>query len=132
MDIQYNRKEDYKTIILPNSNMNADNSESHLLSNTNTVKVNGNGQTEPNTTAATTSEQQVLNGTTNKPNATLLLNDEKEIETTVIFVHYDWSLMPNSIEYQKTVEAYTNFIDNPPQAPAPTTHDDDATNDATR
>ncbi len=108
MDIQYNRNEDYKTIILPNSAA-ATTSEDDLTNNT--VKV-GDEQAEQ--------QKQEMNGTANnKPNATLLLNDEKEIETTVIFVPNVWSLMPNSIEYQKTVEAYKNFIDNPPVSLAP-------------
>lgn len=95
MDIQYNRNEDFKTIILPtNSKVNEERVE----------------------TADATSTS---NTTTNKPEATLLLNDEKDVETTVIFVPNIWSLMPNSIEYQKTVEAYKNFIDNPPP-PHPT------------
>ena len=75
MEIQYNRKEDYRTVILP--------------------------------------KQSDLNGDT-KPDATLSLNDSKDIETTVIFLPNIWSLMPNSIEYQKVVDAYKEYIENPP------------------
>jgi hypothetical protein len=42
------------------------------------------------------------------------LEEDSEIETTVVFLPNVWSLMPTNIEYQKIVEAYKNFIDNPP------------------
>ena len=111
MDIQYNRNEDYKTIILPNSAAASATATSEDDLTNNTVKV-GDEQAEQQ-------KQEINETANNKPNATLLLNDEKEIETTVIFVPNVWSLMPNSIEYQKTVEAYKNFIDNPPVSLAP-------------
>lgn len=38
-------------------------------------------------------------------------NDDSDVDTTVIFVPNVWSLTPNTLEYQKIVEAYKNLID---------------------
>ncbi len=97
LDIQYNRNEDYKTIILP---QNSHSNEKKSL--------------DIEDAAEKLNEPELKSGSTKKPEATLLLNDDKEIETTVIFLPNIWSLMPTSIEYQKIVDAYKNFIENPP------------------
>ena len=85
LDIQYNRNEDFKTIILPNK-LNSESNEA-------------------------TGEESAQRAATE---ATLMLNDDKDVETTVMFLPNVWSLMPNSVEYQKLVEGYANYIDNPP------------------
>ena len=87
MDIQYNRNEDFKTIILP-TKLSAGSNEA-------------------------TGEESAQRAATE---ATLMLNDDKDVETTVMFLPNVWSLMPNSVEYQKLVESYANFIENPPVA----------------
>jgi hypothetical protein len=46
---------------------------------------------------------------------TVQLNEDRDIETTVIFLPNVWSLLPTSEEYKQIVEAYKNFIDNPPE-----------------
>lgn len=95
MDIQYNRNEDFKTVILPNTT---------TTSTTAASKSDAMEQAEgKDDTDASVTE------------ATLLLDDQKDIETTVIFLPNIWSLMPNSAEYVKMVEAYKNFIENPPE-----------------
>ena len=47
------------------------------------------------------------------------VNDESYVEHTVIFLPNVWSLMPNSAEYKNIVEAYKNFVDNPPEKEKP-------------
>jgi hypothetical protein len=86
LDIQYNRSEGYRTVIVPNAT---------------TVEVTGDNES-PNETPST---------------AKLYLNDHKYIETTVIFMPNIWTLMPNNIEYQKIVDRYKNFIDDPNYIP---------------
>jgi len=54
------------------------------------------------------------NASTPVTNATLSLNDQKHLENTIIFLPNVWSLMPNSVEYQKLVDEYKAFIENPP------------------
>ncbi|RNA45086.1 p30 dbc [Brachionus plicatilis] len=44
----------------------------------------------------------------------LILDDEKYVENTVIFVPNVWSLMPTNVEYQKQVEAYQSLIEKEP------------------
>jgi len=97
LDIQYNRNEDYKTIILPQNSYSKEKKSLDI-----------------DDAAEKLNESEQNSGSTKKPEATLLLNDDKEVETTVIFLPNIWSLMPTSIEYQKIVEAYKNFIENPP------------------
>lgn len=89
MDIQYNRNEDYKSTIIRN-NINT--------TNTNT------GPPSPSLHGEQIEDREELN-----------LNDDKDVETTVLFLPNVWSLMPTSIEYQKVVDGYKNLIENPPQ-----------------
>jgi hypothetical protein len=49
------------------------------------------------------------NDNENRPNVTF--NDDPDVDTTVIFLPNVWSLAPNSLEYQKIVEAYNKLID---------------------
>ncbi len=123
MDIQYNRNEDFKTIILPNNKNTSCNSNSTSSS---TSSKNSSSSIEPTATAAQRTDgpkQKILDDESSAKQtlteATLLLNDHKEIETTVIFLPNVWSLMPNSVEYQKIVESYKNFIENPPAEQQP-------------
>lgn len=51
----------------------------------------------------------------------LQANEDADVENTVIFLPNVWSLMPDSDEYQRIVEAYKNFVDNPPDEITPTT-----------
>ena len=44
------------------------------------------------------------------------INDDKDLETTVMFLPNVWSLMPTSEEYKNIVEAYKEYIENPPDA----------------
>lgn len=82
MDIQYNRNEDYKTVVTK--------SESD----------------------ATESMDTSSSFSTTK--AKLELDDHDDIETTVMFLPNVWSLMPTTNEYNKLVEEYKNFVENPP------------------
>jgi hypothetical protein len=91
LDIQYNRNEDFKTIILPSA------------SKPETMDTTANKETPEAESGADIAQ------------ATLALDDQKEIETTVIFLPNIWSLMPNGAEYAKVMEEYRNFIENPPQ-----------------
>lgn len=111
MDIQYNRNEDVKTVEL-NENLahastttitTAAETETPAPDDTDANDANSAGITNPTSSQATVAYKAALD-----------LNDDSDIETTVIFVPNIWSLMPNSIEYQQIVEAYKNFIENPP------------------
>lgn len=53
--------------------------------------------------------QNGIDDSIHKPSLTF--NDDPDIETTVIFLPNVWSLMPNSLEYQKIVESYKSLID---------------------
>ncbi len=119
MDIQYNRNEDVKTVSLSSKTSKSSKTDEQHGESENQEATDKNEEDVPTTDSASD-----LNGYASKsdkscvPNASnkikLDLNDDKDIETTVIFVPNIWSLMPNSIEYQKIVEAYKNYIDNPP------------------
>ena len=98
MDIQYNRNEDMKTDELPAND--AEDPE---------VKAD-----EEETTTTTTTKDAT---TGDSFKASLDLNDDIDLETTVIFLPNIWSLMPNSIEYQTISDAYKNLIENPPMSP---------------
>ncbi len=52
-----------------------------------------------------------------KNTAKLCLDDHKYIETSVIFMPNIWTLMPNNVEYQKIVDQYKTFIDDPNYIP---------------
>lgn len=93
MDIQYNRNEEYKTIVVPNQTKDSNQNFNDTNDQTSTSNSSSN--------------------TTNSTNTTILLNDDKYVETTVLFLPNIWSLMPNTIDYQKLVDAYKNYIDNP-------------------
>jgi len=113
LDIQYNRNEEIKTIEL-NENMakNGDQeTTSALPDDVAATSVNESTGITNTTTATTTTPSSIAY------KAALDLNDDNDVETTVIFVPNIWSLMPNSIEYQQIVEAYKNFIENPPLEP---------------
>ena len=109
MDIQYNRNEETKTVKVAKTTrtQNGDVGETH------SDRSNGkdDDKTEGNTAGvdSTIDDEELLD-----------LNDDNEIETTVIFLPNVWSLMPNSIEYQKIVDAYKNYIENPPDEEAST------------
>jgi hypothetical protein len=113
LDIQYNRNEEIKTIEL-NENMakNGDQETTSALPDDATVTSVNESTGITNTTSATTTAPSSI-----AYKAALDLNDDNDVETTVIFVPNIWSLMPNSIEYQQIVEAYKNFIENPPVEP---------------
>ena len=60
-------------------------------------------------------KHQLLDGTSDDIDANLLdLDEDSNVETTVIFLPNVWSLMPTNVEYQKIAEAYKNYIENPP------------------
>lgn len=44
----------------------------------------------------------------------LILDDEKYVENTVIFVPNVWSILPTNVEYQKQIEEYQNLIEKEP------------------
>ena len=113
MDIQYNRNEEIKTIEL-NENMakNGDQETTSALPDDAAATSVNESTGITNTTSATTTTPSSI-----AYKAALDLNDDNDVETTVIFVPNIWSLMPNSIEYQQIVEAYKNFIENPPLEP---------------
>ena len=113
MDIQYNRNEEIKTIEL-NENMakNGDQETTSALPDDATVTSVNESTGITNTTSASTTAPSSI-----AYKASLDLNDDNDVETTVIFVPNIWSLLPNSIEYQQIVEAYKNFIENPPLEP---------------
>jgi hypothetical protein len=114
LDIQYNRNEDFKTVICNDQMITSTDENNCVVSS----KETPSNEIE---TAATTADSNVVK-------ATVCINDEKNIETTVIFLPNVWSLMPNSIEYQKIVQNYRNFIDNPPQTPPPSTQQSQTNN----
>ena len=89
LDIQYNRNEDYKTVIKSTESMDTNNE--HM-----------NADKKPLTTTTT---------------AKLVLDDHDDIETTVMFLPNVWSLMPTTSEYNKLVEQYKNYVENPPAPP---------------
>jgi len=113
LDIQYNRNEEIKTIEL-NENMakNGDQETTSALPDDAAATSVNESTGITNTTSATTTTPSSI-----AYKAALDLNDDNDVETTVIFVPNIWSLMPNSIEYQQIVEAYKNFIENPPLEP---------------
>ena len=96
MDIQYNRNEEIRTVVVGNDLTDAVASDSSCV-----VQSNDNDVSE-----------NVVSG--GGGGATLSMNDDKAVETTVIFLPNVWSLMPTSLEYQKILEAYTNFIHDDP------------------
>lgn len=110
MDIQYNRNEETKTVKVAKTSrtQNGDVGETHSDST--------NGKEDEKMEAANTAGVD----STIDDEELLDLNDDNEIETTVIFLPNVWSLMPNSIEYQKIVDAYKNYIENPPDEEAST------------
>jgi hypothetical protein len=60
-------------------------------------------------------EQQANDSSDQQENVNMLdLDEDSDVETTVVFLPNVWSLMPTNIDYQKIVEVYKNFIDNPP------------------
>ncbi len=97
MDIQYNRNEETKTVKLPKTSR-IHNGDSH--GEDGDEKMDAEATT--NGADSTSDDEELLD-----------LNDDNEIETTVIFLPNVWSLMPNSIEYQKIIDAYKNYIENP-------------------
>ena len=119
MDIQYNRNEEVKTIEL-NENL-AKHSDKETTAEAAVAAATSTANATPDE-ADTNDSTGNTNPTSSLPSsqasaaykAALDLNDDSDIETTVIFVPNIWSLMPNSIEYQQIVEAYKNFIENPP------------------
>ena len=125
MDIQYNRNEEFKTVALSSSSQQTSKS-SRLDEQQKPADENGDEASETVKTSTSASQDaEMANSATGEdtastqktattPKVRLDLNDDSDIETTVIFVPNIWSLMPNSIEYQKIAEAYKHFIDNPP------------------
>ena len=109
MDIQYNRNEETKTVKVAKTSrtQNGDIAETHSDSS--------NGKEDEKMEANTADVDSTIDD-----EELLDLNDDNEIETTVIFLPNVWSLMPNSIEYQKIVDAYKNYIENPPDEEAST------------
>lgn len=96
LDIQYNRNEEIRTVVVGDDLTDAVASDSSCV-----VQSNDNDVSE-----------NVVSG--GGGGATLSMNDDKAVETTVIFLPNVWSLMPTSLEYQKILEAYTNFIHDDP------------------
>jgi hypothetical protein len=109
LDIQYNRNEETKTVKVAKTSrtQNGDIAETHSDSS--------NGKEDEKMEANTADVDSTIDD-----EELLDLNDDNEIETTVIFLPNVWSLMPNSIEYQKIVDAYKNYIENPPDEEAST------------
>jgi hypothetical protein len=95
LDIQYNRNEEYKTTKVVNHS-----TASTYLSNSNNSTVSDQTTSEKSESAA--SEKEMID-----------FDDDSEIESTIIFLPNVWSLMPNTIEYQKLVELYKNYVENP-------------------
>ena len=126
LDIQYNRNEEYKTIITPTQTAVVDSSTSSNTSTsattitTTTTKKGADGCTnngDETTQESTNSSSSSNTVISTNFNAKLSLNNDNDIETTVIFMPNVWSLMQNSIEYQQYVDLYKNLIDNPDLAP---------------
>lgn len=120
MDIQYNRMENYRTVVRTSTTQ-----LSTIDENSNSAAQNGGGET---TNSGGTEEQQQQQ---QQPQQQLSLNDDRHVENTVIFVPNVWTLMPTSAEYEQIVEAYKNFIDNPPPPPTTTTAAAKSTNEST-
>ncbi len=71
------------------------------------IQYNRNEEFKTNKTSNLTETSPLDNE--DRPNVTF--NDDSDVDTTVIFLPNVWSLTPNSLEYQKIVEAYKNLID---------------------
>lgn len=125
LEIQYNRNEEYKTIVTPTTQTTVDsNTSSNSSSNTSATAAAAAATTTKTSEATsgddTTQESTISAGSSglnSNFNVKLSLNNDNDIETTVIFMPNVWSLMPNSIEYQQYVDLYKNLIDNPDLAP---------------
>ncbi len=94
MDIKYNRSEGIKTVV--SQNKTTDDGDSMKIAET---------------------EDSPLLNVQSKTTARLNLNDNKYIETTVVFMPNIWTLMPNSIEYEQILDTYKRFIDEPDYLP---------------
>jgi hypothetical protein len=84
LDIQYNRNEEFTTSPLVGGPAVANGQEDAEMTESSEATVSRNG---------------------------VLTNDDQDVETTVIFLPNVWSLMPNSIEYQRIMEAYKRLVD---------------------
>ena len=121
LEIQYNRNEEYKTILTPTGGTSQ--TIINDISNTNSTN------SAPISTASAVDASDAADGidkegsnesnssSSSNFNVKLSLNNDNDIETTVIFMPNVWSLMPNSIEYQQFVDLYRNLIENPDLAP---------------
>jgi hypothetical protein len=110
LEIQYNRNEEYKTIVTQTSIIES---------------ITNNTITSTSTTNATTTNDESSSSSSSTPillnsnfNVKLSLNNDNDIETTIIFMPNVWNLMPNSIEYQQYVDLYKNLIENPDISPS--------------
>lgn len=93
--------ENYRTVVRTSTTQ-----LSTIDENSNGAAQNSGGETTTNGVTEEQPQQQTQQQ--------LSLNDDRHVENTVIFVPNVWTLMPTSAEYEQIVEAYKNFIENPP------------------